>query len=53
MRSTMTVAEGEREAPSNSEMISSLPAMSRCSNAVLGLEMFIWRWAVCVVVMID
>ena len=40
MRSTMTVAEEEREAPSNSEMISSLPG---CSKAVLGLEMLIWR----------
>jgi hypothetical protein len=42
MRSTMTVAEEEGEAPSNSEMISSLPAMSGCSKAVLGLEMLIW-----------
>jgi hypothetical protein len=30
-----------REAPSNSEMISSLPAMSGCSKAVVGLEMLI------------
>jgi hypothetical protein len=36
------------EAPSNSEMISSLPAMSGCSKALLGLETLIWRWAVCV-----
>ena len=43
MRSTTTVAEEEREAPSNSEMTSSLPAMSGCSKAVLELEMLIWR----------
>jgi hypothetical protein len=45
----MDVAGDEREAPSNSEMISSLPAMPGYSKAVLGLGMLIWRWAVCVI----
>ena len=43
----MTVVEEESEAPSSSEMTSSLSGISGCSKSVLGLEMVISRNAAC------
>ena len=44
----MTATGEESEAPSSSEMTTSLSAISGCSTSVLGLEMVIWRYAACV-----